>query len=154
MVEAAAHAFEDSPLIGSGSWFSNTRVYDEFMMLRYTKAQEAHVGGFADPNHDPGDIALHSQFLVALAEGGLFGAAFFAVYAGGIARTLGKLIFVDPWGRLTPFYILFLLNATWDLFFSPFSGEHRLRIAATCGLILVMLHQERLSKSGSAEVAV
>jgi len=152
MVEAAANAFIRSPLIGNGSWFSNTSVYDEFMTLRYTKAQEAHVGGFSDPNHDPGDVALHSQFLVALAEGGIFGATFFAVYAAGLCWAFFNLVFVERWHRLTPFYTLFLMTSVWDLLFSPFSGEHRLGIAAACGLMLMMMHQVRLRGHHAEEI--
>src|SRR5581483_9336653 len=72
MVTAALQAVQESPLIGHGSWFSNSDVYDNFMRVRFAMAREAHVGGFADPNKRPDSMALHSQLLVALAEGGLF----------------------------------------------------------------------------------
>jgi len=78
MVTAALEAFESSPLIGHGSWFSNSDVYENFMVLRHEAALREHVGGFASPNQTPDAMALHSQLLVALAEGGLFGGAFFS----------------------------------------------------------------------------
>ncbi len=138
MITAATEAFEQSPLIGHGSWFSNTRVYDDFMEIRHVEAREARVGGFADANTDPGAIALHSQILVTLAEGGLFGGAFFVVYGLGLFKSLYDLIFVGRWHRLAPIIVLLLLVALWNLFFSPFSGAHRVYIAAACGLMLMM----------------
>jgi hypothetical protein len=138
MAIAAFEAFEQSPLIGHGSWFSNTDVYDNFMVIRHAEAKQAHVGGFADPNTDPGAAAVHSQILVALAEGGLFGGAFFFVYGAGLISTLYDLVFVRRWHRLTPFCTLVLLSALWDYFCSPFSGAQRVSIAMTCGLILLL----------------
>jgi hypothetical protein len=138
MATAALEAFEQSPLIGHGSWFSNTDVYDNFMVIRHAKAKQAHVGGFADPNQDPGAVAVHSQILVALAEGGLFGGAFFFVYGAGLVWTLCHLVFVRRWHRLTPFCTLVLLSALWDLFCSPFSGAQRVSIALASGLILLV----------------
>ncbi len=138
MITAALEAFEQSPLIGHGSWFSNTDVYDNFMVIRYAAAKQAHVGGFVDPNKDPGAVAVHSQILVALAEGGLFGGAFFFVYGAGLFRALYELVFVRRWHRLTPFCTLVLLSALWDLFCSPFSGAQRVSIAMVSGLILLV----------------
>ena len=138
MVTAAFEAFEQSPLIGHGSWFSNSDVYDNFMLIRHAAAKQAHVGGFADPNKDPGAVALHSQILVALAEGGLFGGAFFFVYGAGLIWTLYSIVFVHSWNRYAPFCTLVLLSALWDLFCSPFSGAQRVSIAMTCGLILMI----------------
>ena len=141
MITAAFEAFQESPFVGHGSWFSNSRVYDNFMSIRHELARTDHVGGFADANTDPGDTTLHSQILVALAEGGLFGGAFFFVYGAGLLWALYDLILVRPWHRLAPLFTLFLLSALWDLFFSPFSGAHRVVIAEACGLILILQHE-------------
>jgi hypothetical protein len=142
MAIAALEAFEESPLIGHGSWFSNTDVYDNFMVIRHAAAKQAHVGGFTDPNKDPGAVAVHSQILVALAEGGLFGAAFFFVYGAGLFSALYNLVFVRRWHRLSPFCLLVLLFALWDFFCSPFSGAQRVTISLSCGLILLLKSDE------------
>ncbi len=138
MIMAAAEAFQESPLIGHGSWFSNSHVYDNFLILRHDGAQEAHVGGFADPNADPGNMTLHSQILVALAEVGIFGGAFFFVFGCGLVWALCRLVFSATCNRLSPLAILVLLSALWNLCFSPFSGAHRVYIAVACGLILMI----------------
>lgn len=138
MVTAAKEAFERSPLIGHGSWFSNSDVYDNFMLIRHEAAKQARVGGFAGANRAPGDEALHSQILVALAEGGLFGGAFFLVFGAGLVWSLTDLVLSRTWSRIAPITILILLLAIWNLLFSPFSGAHRVYIAMACGLILLL----------------
>jgi len=138
MATAAVEAFEESPLIGHGSWFSNSNVYDNFALIRHDAARAAHVGGFPDRNEGSAGTAIHSQILVALAEGGLFGGAFFFVYGASLAWTLYLTVFVDEWNRLTPLCTLLLLFALWNLFFSPFSGAHRVHIAMTCALMLLL----------------
>ncbi|MGH7943757.1 MAG: O-antigen ligase family protein [Opitutaceae bacterium] len=136
MLTAAKEAFEASPLIGHGSWFSNSDVYDNFMLIRHEAAKQARVGGFAGANRAPGDEALHSQILVALAEGGLFGGAFFIVFGAGLLWALAHTVLFARWQRCAPITILILLLAVWNLLFSPFSGAHRVYIAMACGLIL------------------
>lgn len=138
MITAAKEAFERSPLIGHGSWFSNSDVYDNFMLIRHEAAKQARVGGFAGANKAPGDEALHSQILVAMAEGGVFGGAFFLVFGLGLLWSLAYAVLVRPWRRLAPMQILILLLAFWNLLFSPFSGAHRVYIAMACGLILLL----------------
>jgi hypothetical protein len=151
MLDAATAAIERSPLIGHGSWFSNSDVYDNFLLIRQQLAREAHVGGFWDPAEDPETTALHSQILVAVAEGGLFGGAFFFVFGAGLVRTLWRLVFCDRWHRLAPLAILVLLSALWNLGFSPFSGAHRVYIALACGLML--LHQSGRLAPAAPEAA-
>jgi hypothetical protein len=142
MVTAAKEAFVASPLIGHGSWFSNTDVYDNFMLIRHEAAKQARVGGFAGANRAPGDEALHSQILVALAEGGLFGGAFFFVFGAGLLWALAHTVLVARWHPVAPITILILLLAWWNLLFSPFSGAHRVYIAMACGLVLLLRTQD------------
>jgi len=152
MMTAAVDAIERSPLIGQGSWFSNSDVYDHFLLIRQSLAREAHIGGFPEPGEDAETTALHSQILVALAEGGLLGGAFFLVYGAGLLRALLRAAFVDRWHRLTPVSTLVLLSALWNLCFSPFSGAHRVYIALACGLML-LLQADRLAPA-AGEVIV
>jgi hypothetical protein len=141
MVTAAKEAFERSPIIGHGSWFSNSDVYDNFMLIRHEAAKQARVGGFAGANRAPGDEALHSQILVAVAEGGLFGGAFFIVFGAGLVWALARTVLIDLWHRTAPIQVLILLLAIWNLLFSPFSGAHRVHIAMACGLVLLLKHE-------------
>jgi hypothetical protein len=138
MLQAATEAFVASPLIGQGSWFSRSPVYDNILQIRHDLAEEAGVGGFVGPNEEPDAIALHSQILVTLAEGGIFGAAFFIVYGAGLAWALWHQVMVQPWRRVHPIRIFWLLLAAWNLAMSPFSGAHRVHIALAVGLILLV----------------
>ncbi len=148
MVQAAIEAFQESPLIGHGSWFSNSDVYDNFFLIQIESARIAGVGGFAEANSEPGSVSLHSQILVALAEGGIFGAAFFLVYATGLGWGLWFIVFRRPWDRLAPLYTMSLLLAAWHLFLSPFSGAHRVYIAMATGLVLILVAESRASRRG------
>lgn len=145
MIQAAAEAFLASPLIGHGSWFSRSDVYDNFTQIRTDLAKEAGVGGFVGPNEEPEDVALHSQILVALAEGGIFGGAFFFAYGAGLVWALWDQVMVRDWRRDRAVRVLLLLFAAWHLVMSPFSGAHRVYIAMAVGLI-VLVHAERAEK--------
>lgn len=148
MVTAAVEAIKESPVIGHGSWFSNSDVYDNFLLIQYTRGRESHVGGFPEANKEPGTVALHSQILVALAEGGLFGSAFFLVYGAGLLWALYRIVFVEHWIRITPLCTLLLLSALWNLFGSPFSGAHRVYIAMACGLMLLLKEGRLVENNG------
>jgi hypothetical protein len=138
MLEAAAEAFWTSPLIGHGSWFSRSHVYDNFMQIRDDRAKEVSMGGFAGPNEEPENVALHSQILVALAEGGLLGGSFFFCYGAGLLWGLFQLGVVRGWHRGMAVRLLLLLLAAWNLLMSPFSGAHRVYIATAAGLLLLL----------------
>lgn len=139
MMTVAAQAFLRSPLIGHGSWFSNTDVYQRFIALRASLAEAEQVPGFGTANSAPGDLAFHSQILVALAEGGIVGGAFFIVYGAALLVALVRLVFAEPWSRIAPAVTYLLISSFWDLIFSPFSGEQRITVALTCGAILLVL---------------
>src|SRR5262249_28324147 len=138
MVQAATEAFLASPVIGHGSWFSRSDVYDNFVQIRADLAKEAGIGGFVGPNEEPGDVALHSQLLVAPAEGGSFRATFFFAYAAGLLGALWNQVMVQPWRRELPVRVFVLSLALWHLAMSPFSGAHRVHIAVAVGLILLI----------------
>ncbi len=138
MIQAALEAVVESPFIGHGSWFSRSHVYDQFMQIRDDAAKEAGIGGFSGPNEEPEDVALHSQLLVALAEGGVLGGAFFIAFGAGILRTLGREVLTQRWQRTSAVRVLLLMFAAWNLLLSPFSGAHRVGIALAVGLMLLM----------------
>jgi len=155
MIQAAAEAFVHSPFIGHGSWFSRSRVYENFALIRDEKVRAAQVGGFAGANDASDAIALHSQILVALAEGGILGGAFFIAYGLGLFRMLWRVALVESWRRATPVRLLVLLLAVWNLFLSPFSGAHRVNIALAVALMLVMQAEEAAAEAAeeAAEAA-
>ena len=77
-----------SPFIGQGSWFEQIEraMENRFVEIRAENARAAGVGGFGDDDGDT--MAIHSQVLVGLAEGGLLGGCFFIAY--GVFLVLGR----------------------------------------------------------------
>jgi hypothetical protein len=142
MVAAGLDAFLESPLLGHGSWFSRSNVIENFMILREEGAREAGVGGFAGADEDDEPVALHSQLLVVLAEGGLLGSAFFLPYVALLLWALRELVIVRDWSPLATLRVFVLSLALFNAFLSPFSGAHRVNIALAAVLV-VLVHRER-----------
>jgi hypothetical protein len=118
---------------------------DEFLIIRTQNARLAGVGGFADD--DAEGLAIHSQLLVALAEGGIFGAAFFFVYGVALLWGLWFCLTDAPWEWDLPVRLFVLLIAFWNLLMSPFSGTHRVEIAMAVGLLLVLWRQREQART-------
>ena len=112
---------------------------DEFLIILTLNARIAGVGGFADDDAD--GMAIHSQILVALAEGGVFGATFFFAYGVFLLWGLWFCITDAPWDWVVPVRIFVLLIAFWNLLMSPFSGTHRVEIAMAVALLLILWRQ-------------
>lgn len=137
MLQAAWDGFQRSPLIGNGSWFSKSDVMEEFYALRYARSKEAGIGSFTAEEEDGMVMVIHSQLLVGLAEGGIFGGCFFLVYGGLLIWAMGHLTFQRLWDRWSAIQLFTLVFSMWSLCMSPFSGLHRILIAITAGLILI-----------------
>jgi hypothetical protein len=112
---------------------------DEFLIIRTQNARLAGVGGFAED--DANDMAIHSQILVALAEGGIFGATFFFVYGALLLWGMWFCLTAAPWEWTIPVRLFVLLIAFWNLLMSPFSGTHRVEISMAVGLVLILWRQ-------------
>lgn len=147
MLQAAWEGFARSPIIGQGSWFSRSSVMDDFLLIRMENAALAGVGGYDDTDFE--GVAIHSQILVALAEGGLFGATFFIVYGASILWGLWFCLVNARWHWLMPVRLFILLVAFWNLLMSPFSGPHRVEIALAVGLILLLWQERNQLRSAS-----
>jgi hypothetical protein len=138
MMIAAARGFYSSPLIGQGSWFSNSDVMSNFMVIRGEEAKDAEVGGFSDVKDGVQPVAIHSQILVALAEGGIFGATFFIAFGIALVAAMFQLTFTRESSRFTGFYFFILFCSFLNWLLSPFSGAHRVVIAVACGLLFLL----------------
>lgn len=138
MLQAAWDGFRRSPVIGNGSWFSKSDVMDEFYAIRYARSKEAGIGSFTAEEEDGMVMVIHSQLLVGLAEGGIFGGCFFLVYGGLIVWAIGHLALQRLWDRWSAIQLFTLVFSAWSLCMSPFSGLHRILIAITAGLILIL----------------
>lgn len=140
MVQAAWEGFLRSPWLGNGSWFGKSNVMQEFYAIRYENSVLSGVGSY-EKDEAESTVAIHSQILVGLAEGGILGGAFFAFYGVMLFWALGFLVLTQPWTVWSNLCAFFLLLKVSDLATSPFSGAHRVFIAAAVGLILLFWHR-------------
>jgi hypothetical protein len=140
MLQASWEGFLASPVIGNGSWFSRSNVWDMFLIIRSTRAHEAGGGLGFDPRRFEG-VAIHSQILTALGEGGAFGATFFFIYGALLIWGIWFLLTDGSWNWLMPIRLLILISGLWAFFMSPFSGTARVWISLTLALILILLEE-------------
>ncbi len=150
MVQAAWEGFLRSPWVGNGSWFSKSNVMQEFFSLRYEKSMVNGIGSFGQDDGDVG-FAIHSQILVALAEGGILGGCFFLFYGAMLLWALGALVLTRSWEWTTHLCVFYLLLKFVDLLTSPFSGFHRVLIAVAVGLILLLWRDRRQDRLPTME---
>ena len=146
MIEAASGAFIESPFIGQGSWFSHSDVMNRFLDIRAIREADAGGGLGFDPNDAEG-VAIHSQTLVSLAEGGIFGGSFFLFYDGFLVwAILSRIFLTGEDGRNAPleFYVLF--SSLYATFMSPFSGIERLHIALAAVLAVNIIMRAWIAK--------
>jgi hypothetical protein len=137
MMEVAAESFADSPLIGQGSWFSSTKVVRR-IEARYIQLSDSFNGYTEEQERD---LAVHSQLLTALAEGGIFGASFFVAYGFMLLWATAYCLRTSRPQQALVFLIL--IEALWNLAIAPFSGPARVQIAASAVLGLLLWQQAR-----------
>ncbi len=137
MMEVAAESFADSPIIGQGSWFS-TGVMRRRIEERYIALSENFNGYTEEQEHD---LAVHSQLLTALAEGGIFGGSFFIAY--GLLLMWAMAYCLRSSRPQQAIVLMILIEGLWNLAIAPFSGPARVQIAAAAVLCLLLWQQAR-----------
>jgi hypothetical protein len=137
MIEAAGEAFIGSPLIGQGSWFTASRLLARLEERRENLDPTFH--GYSP--EEARQLSIHSQLLVALAEGGILGGSFFLVYGALLLKTLRTLMRNSMPHRAFVFYLV--IDGLWNLCMSPFSGVARVAIALAVGVCLLVILQRQ-----------
>lgn len=152
MLRAAWEGFASDPLIGQGSWFSKSHVMDNFLLIRKQVCDESNNGGGFDHNDFEG-VTIHSQILVALAEGGIFGATFFIFYSVSILWAIYYTLGEGEWTWLLPSRLFVLVTSFWDVLMTPFSGVLRLNIAFTAAIVLLCWSEKQSAARRAVEEA-
>jgi O-antigen ligase len=150
MLQAAWEGFLASPVIGNGSWFSKSEVWDNFLLIRSEKEREFGGGLGFDPNDFEG-AAIHSQILTTLCEGGLLGGTFFAALAAFTFWALWYCLTTAQWSWLMPIRLIVLIGSFWAIYMAAFAGPVRVNIAMTTALILLLWNERRIAKPPSAK---
>ncbi|MBK9991609.1 MAG: O-antigen ligase family protein [Verrucomicrobia bacterium] len=136
MIETAAEAFISSPLVGQGSWFTASRIS---RLEERMERKDPTFRGYSE--EEVRKISIHSQLLVALAEGGVLGGLFFVFLGMLLLKTLRTLVNNPMPHRSFLFYLV--IAGLWNLCMSPFSGVTRIEIAlVVCACLLVILQQQ------------
>ena len=149
MIQAAWEGFLASPLIGNGSWFSRSNVWDNFLIIRSQKEREPGRGS-ASIRTTSRELRFIPEILTALAEGGLVGGTFFLMYTVLIFVGLWFMLTDATWHDLMPLRLLILISGLYGVFMDPFSGTARLSIAMTVALTLVLWPKRRPSRDDGA----
>jgi hypothetical protein len=140
MIEASIDLFLDSPIVGQGSWFTTRKIAK--IEEHRAKIDET-FGQYTQEEVEA--MSIHSQILVALAEGGIIGGTFFFLY-GPLLLVALRFAWRDPIPRRA-FALLILLDAAWNYLMSPFSGVSRVWIALCVSLSLLLWQQHRYGLS-------
>ena len=142
MIETAGEAFISSPFIGQGSWFTSSGS----MLALLEENRRSLDPRFHHYSEDDGrQVSIHSQLLVALAEGGILGGTFFIFYGLLLLKTLHSLTRIPVPHRAFVLYIV--IAGLWNLCMSPFSGVARSEIclAVMACLLVIMQRAGELS---------
>ena len=96
-------------------------------------------------------IAIHSQIVVSLAEGGVLGGTFFILYGVLVLWAIWFAVIHAAWAWTLPSRLLLLVLSFFNLWMSPFSGPIRVEIAGTV-ILVTILWSERSRNTKSRAV--
>ena len=133
-VYSAAQAIMDSPLIGHGSWAKNPYYIDVLIDLE----KFGYTIGSLKKLYRSGIIPSHSYLLGSWVESGILGAVFWGWVLILTAKTLFYQYNIkDP---LNPLIAFIGISFIWDIVFSPFGAEGRLKAAYFLILLMSVSH--------------
>ncbi len=129
-------AFLDAPLLGHGSWAVDHNGYqDAYSVMVYQ------MGAALDDKivvTDDTLIPAHSFLMGALIWSGIVGGLYWVCM---LARTLW--LFVRNMPAMPIFFYVGTAQFVWDVFFSPFSADHRWESAIFLGMLFAWHHASR-----------
>ncbi|CAG9169324.1 hypothetical protein CURE108131_10220 [Cupriavidus respiraculi] len=129
----SVRAFLDSPWLGHGSWAVDRNGYqDAYSVLVYQ------MGASLNDKLEVFDndlIPAHSFLMGGLVWSGILGGVFWICLMG---RALA--VFVRNMRVLPIYFFVMMAQLVWDIFFSPFSAEHRWGSAVFVGLLFAWHH--------------
>jgi hypothetical protein len=137
MIETAGEAFISSPLIGQGSWFTASKLIS--LLEERRERLDPHFHGYSP--EEARLVSIHSQLLIALAEGGILGGAFFIAFGALLLKTMRSLTRNPVPHRAFVLYVV--IDGLWNVCMSPFSGVSRVAInLGVCTCLLVILQRQ------------
>ena len=134
-----------SPLVGYGSWAFSRELGSEARSALAERLTTESGRRTADAVRT---YFPHSQLIQSWYEGGILGISFFVVYLAVIAGTLSRVARVRPLDAASPLLLYVLTIGLWNVFMSPWGGNHRLAIALAIGAVFVVRAERRLARRG------
>ena len=138
-------AIAESPVIGYGSWAADEK---------FGRMSKSEIEKLDRDSRRPvvvtNSMLPHSQFLQAWIEGGVLGAAFFAMYGWCLLGGLRWFALQRPRDRISPLFLFFILGGLWNLLASPFLGIHRVNIAIAVAAVAVAAYERRITLKTTA----
>jgi O-antigen ligase len=134
-IQVATDQVLESPLIGHGSWASNSALLDAVRNLTRNLGSKSTVESDA--------FGAHSMVLQAWFEGGLLALAFPLMYGFVLLTGIGA-----AWnargdtGKPIALICLWLFGSLNHLLFSPFNGSHRIDVAFSVVMAVISLAKE------------
>ncbi|MBI4995987.1 MAG: hypothetical protein HZC22_03630 [Rhodocyclales bacterium] len=141
-IVVAVEAISDSPILGYGSWAGDKR----YMQMLRSEIAKASAGKNFPGGRLSSSILPHSQVLQAWIEGGILAAAFFMLFGVSLLAGLRWLILHHKAGLMTPLYAMVMLNALWNILFSPFLGLHRIHVAFALAALSLLAWERRAAR--------
>jgi hypothetical protein len=130
-----SRAILDSPIVGHGSWPHESRYTEMLADI------QAKFGVQTDPDSSAetkeGVIPMHSSILGAWVSAGILGLFFWIYIIPLVVKALVRVAVLRP--PLAPFFAYVLLRFFWDIFFSPFAGNHRILAAFDLVIMIDLL---------------
>lgn len=136
----------DSPLIGHGSWATDYKYLEMLADMQ----EETGVNFNIDPVEDQsgGMIPGHSAIITAWVWAGILGLVFWVYVFVLLLRGIVRISLDRP--PVAPLFTWMMVNALWDILFSPFAYARRLTVAVILVIAIDLL--EPMAKNVPAMV--
>ena len=130
-----SRAILDSPILGHGSWPQEPRYTEMYTDIQAKYGMQVNLEDSSELGE--GVIPTHSEILGTWVSAGILGAPFWIYLLPLVVKALVKVAVLRP--TLAPLYAYILLHFFWDIFFSPFAGNHRILTAFFLVVMIDML---------------
>jgi O-antigen ligase len=138
--EAIVTASSRSPFIGAGSWATNSEIVS-LMSGSLTQA-----AGRSKRTNELAELPGHSQLLQVWYEAGLLGLSFFVFFTFKLMRAIWLCTFHAPLSPLFPLTLVYSMFSLWHVLFSPFAGAHRVHIAISAVMLMILARPHRVPR--------
>jgi O-antigen ligase len=129
----SSRAILESPILGYGSWPKDPKYVEMLGDIRSQNGIPMNIE--TDEETKGGIIPSHSCIFGAWVAAGVLGTLFWFYLLSPLFKAMVKISILRT--PMAPLYAYFFVDLLWNIFFSPFAGNHRLSTALE---IIVMIN--------------